>query len=159
VSNNSLPTNAIEHLPSQNDGWYIRLVKVFPHHTDYSGVVWHGTYLTWMEEARVETLSLIGIEYADLVSSGYELPVVEMSIRYHKSVRMGMTVAVKTKMMATEGVKINWDYLITSPDGDELYVTAKVTLVAVDREKGKIMRRLPASVQDFLNRLAIMENQ
>jgi acyl-CoA thioester hydrolase len=55
-------------------------------------------------------------------------------------------------------VKINWDYLIMSPDGEELYVTAKVTLVVVDSEKGKIMRRLPAHVQDFLDKLAMGEN-
>ncbi|MEW5859384.1 MAG: acyl-CoA thioesterase, partial [Cyanobacteriota bacterium] len=54
----------------------------------------------------------------------------------------------------TEGVRINWDYQIQSLDGQELYVTAKVTLVVVDREKGKIMRQLPPTMKDALARLS-----
>ncbi|NEP45603.1 MAG: acyl-CoA thioesterase, partial [Okeania sp. SIO2H7] len=43
-------------------------------------------------------------------------------------------------------------YQIQSLDGTELYATARVTLVAIDREKGKIMRRLPQAVQDALSK-------
>jgi acyl-CoA thioester hydrolase len=49
-------------------------------------------------------------------------------------------------MAEVTGVRINWDYAIVSTDGQELFVTAKVTLVALDREKGKIMRQLPPSL-------------
>ena len=44
--------------------------------------------------------------------------------------------------------------LVQAPDGQVLYTTAQVTLVAVDREKGKILRRLPATVETALTRLA-----
>ncbi|HBY76318.1 MAG TPA: acyl-CoA thioesterase, partial [Cyanobacteria bacterium UBA11148] len=50
---------------------------------------------------------------------------------------------------------INWDYQIQSPDGENIYVTGRVTLVAVDREKGKIMRQLPPPVKDALVKLSI----
>ena len=43
---------------------------------------------------------------------------------------------------------------LQAPDGQVLYTTAQVTLVAVDREKGKILRRLPATVETALTRLA-----
>jgi acyl-CoA thioester hydrolase len=97
-------------------------------------------------------LRSLGIEYADLVALGCELPVVELSARYHRAVKMGMTVVVKTRLADTESIKLDWDYRIESLDGRELYVTARVTLVAVDREKGKIMRRLPQAVQDALSK-------
>lgn len=148
-----LPTSAIEkHSAKVADGWFEYIVRVHPHHTDYSGAVWHGTYLTWMEEARVESLRSLGIDYADLVALGCELPVVELSPRYHLPVKMGMTVVVRARLADTEGIKLDWDYQIQSVDGRELYLTARVTLVAVDREKGKIMRRLPQAVQDVLSR-------
>jgi acyl-CoA thioester hydrolase len=107
-----------------------------------------------MEEARVECLRAIGINYAELVALGCELPVVDVSVRYHRSLRMGMAAIVKARMTEVDGVRINWDYQIQSPDGQELYLTARVILVAVDREKGKIMRRLPAAVQDAFAKLA-----
>jgi acyl-CoA thioester hydrolase len=107
-----------------------------------------------MEEARVACLKSIGIDFADLVALGCDLPVVEMSIRYHQAVRMGDSVLVRTRMTDMEGVRINWDYQIQAADRPELFVTARVTLVGVDREKGKIMRQLPAAVKNALVKLA-----
>lgn len=148
-----LPTSAIEPekgLQAKSQNWFEYPVKAQPHHTDYAGIVWHGTYLTWMEEARVEYLRSIGIEFADLVSIGCDLPVVELSLRYHLPVRLGMSTIVKTRLVETTGVRINWDYEIQSYDGKDLFLTGKVVLVGVDREKGKIMRKLPPVVQDAL---------
>lgn len=149
------PTDAIQNLPTLlSEYWFEYPVRAQPHHTDYAGVVWHGTYIAWMEEARMECLRSIGVSFADLVAIGCELPVVELSIRYHRPVQMGMAAIVKTRMMQSEGVRMNWNYQIQSPDAQELYVTAQVTLVAIDREKGKIMRQLPPAVKDALARLA-----
>lgn len=150
------PASAIERLTlrASSSGWFEYLVRVQPHHTDYSGNVWHGTYLTWMEEARVECLRSLGIDFADLVALGCDLPVVDLSVRYHRAVRMGMTVVVKARMENMSGVRLNWDYEIQSIDAAEVYLTGRVTLVPVDREKGKIMRSLPPVVKDALMRLS-----
>lgn len=148
-----LPTSAIESdrsLQATSQQWFEYPIKAQPHHTDYAGIVWHGTYLTWMEEARVEYLRSIGIEFADLVALGCDLPVVELSLRYHLPIRLGMSAIVKTRLLEAKGVRINWDYEICSYDGKEVYLTGKVVLVGVDREKGKIMRQLPPVVQDAL---------
>ncbi|MBW4666240.1 MAG: acyl-CoA thioesterase [Cyanomargarita calcarea GSE-NOS-MK-12-04C] len=149
------PTSTLDITSSQIlENWFEYLIRVQPHHTDYAGVVWHGTYLTWMEEARVECLRSIGIEFADLVALGCDLPVVELSVRYHRSIQLGMAAVVKTRMNEVTGVRINWDYAIESPDRQELYLTAKVALVAVDRDRGKILRTLPPSMQDALAKLS-----
>lgn len=134
--------------------WFEYSVRAQPHHTDYAGIVWHGSYIAWMEEARVECLRSIGIEFADLVALGCDLPVVELSIRYHRQIQLGMATVVKTRIAEVSGVRINWDYQIHSLDGQQLYVTARVTLVAVNREKGKIMRQLPPVIKDAFARLA-----
>lgn len=117
-------------------------------------MVWHGTYVTWMEEARVECLRSTGIEFADLVALGCDLPVVELSVRYHRAIQMGIAVVVKTRLVAFKGVRLIWDYQICSGDSQQLYTTARVTLVVVDREKGKIIRQLPSELQDALLRLS-----
>ena len=109
-----------------------------------------------MEEARVEFLRSIGIEFADLVALGCDLPVVELSIRYHRPIQLGMAAVVKTRMLDVSGVRINWDYQIQSPNFQDLYVSAQVTLVAIDREKGKIMRQLPEAMKEALARIAAM---
>ncbi|MBD2138637.1 acyl-CoA thioesterase [Anabaena sp. FACHB-1237] len=149
------PTSAIDSVTNAVfENWFEYPIKAQPHHTDYAGIVWHGTYLTWMEEARVECLRSIGIEFSDLVALGCDLPVVELSVRYHRSIRLGMSAIIKTRMSEVTGVRMNWDYSIVSPDRQDLYLTAQVTLVALDKEKGKIMRQLPASVKDALDKIA-----
>jgi acyl-CoA thioester hydrolase len=149
------PTGAIQKATEVNARpWFEYPVRAQPHQTDYAGIVWHGSYIAWMEEARVECLRSIGIEFADLVALGCDLPVVELSVRYHQPLRMGMAAIVKTRMADMEGVRINWEYQIQSPDGQELHVSGMVTLVAIDREKGRIMRQLPPVVKDALVRLS-----
>jgi acyl-CoA thioester hydrolase len=148
-------TTEIEKLSyrATSENWFEYPIVVQPHHTDYSGAVWHGAYLTWMESARVECLKSIGINFADLVALGCDLPVVDLSIRYRRSIRMGESAIVKTRTIDMEGVRIIWEYEIQSPDREISYLTAMVTLVAVDREKGKIMRQLPNTVKDALVKL------
>ncbi len=146
-------TNHSSSALNRSDNWFEYPVRVQPHHTDYAGVVWHGTYIAWLEEARVEYLRSLGVEFADLVALGCDLPVVDLTIRYHRPLRLGMAAIVKARLTAPVGVRISWDYQIQSPDNTALYVTAQVTLVTVDREKGKIMRSLPPDVKNALARL------
>ena len=144
--------SAIEKLSFQamSANWFEYPIVVYPHHTDYGGIVWHGTYLMWMEEARVACLKSIGIDFADLVSMGCDLPVVDVSVRYHRALKMGDTAIVNTRTVDMEGVRIVWEYEIQSEDRQVLYLSGMVTLVAVDREKGKIMRQLPTTVREAL---------
>jgi len=152
-SPNLQPNGAISN-PSPIVGqWFEYAVRAQPHHTDYAGIVWHGSYITWMEEARMEYLRSVGIEFADLFALGCDLPVVELSMRYHRPLQLGRAAIVRTRLAEISGVRINWDYQIQSLDG-QLYVKARVTLVAVDRQKGKIMRQLPLVLKQALARIA-----
>jgi acyl-CoA thioester hydrolase len=156
MTNPSLPpTTGLQkhYFKATTEQWFEYPIKVYPHHTDYGGVVWHGAYLTWLEESRVESLRLSGIEYSDLVNLGYELPVIELSLRYHHPLRLGMDAVVRSRMTEIDGVRIHWDNKIQSPDGQTVFVSARVTLVAIDSKKGKIMRQLPVTVKDALIKL------
>jgi acyl-CoA thioester hydrolase len=154
LTEHQLPsTAAIQRDPgikATSENWFEYPIKVYPHHTDYAGRVWHGTYLTWMEAARVECLLSNGIDFSELISIGCDLPVIDLSIRYHHPLAMGMSAVVKTRMTEIEGVRIHWDYKVQSLDGQQTYLTARVTLVAIDRDKGKIMRQLPPVVKNAL---------
>jgi acyl-CoA thioester hydrolase len=145
-------TNAITKFTSdsENEGWFNYPMRVYPHHTDYAGVVWHGTYLTWMEEARVECLRTVGMSFEELVSAGVDLPVAEMNLRYHRSARMGDDVLVMTRLVPDK-VRLNWEYQIRTET--DLCVTAVVTLVPVDFEKRKLLRSLPSSLEGAIAKL------
>ncbi|NJN60431.1 MAG: acyl-CoA thioesterase [Coleofasciculaceae cyanobacterium RL_1_1] len=136
-----------------DDGWFEVQARVQPHHTDYAGVVWHGAYITWLETARVECLRALGVGYEELVRSGCDLPVVDLTLRYHRALRLGDRVSVRTRLEPVRGVRISWIYELSSPDRDQLYVTGRVTLVTVEREQGRIVRRLPVTLSEAIARL------
>lgn len=69
-------------------------------------------------------------------------------MRYHRPIELGMAAVVRTRLAEVSGVLINWDYQVQSLDGQELHATARVTLVAIDREKGKITRQLPPANEE-----------
>jgi acyl-CoA thioester hydrolase len=129
--------------PSQIAGWVDYPVIVQPHHTDYAGVVWHGSYLTWMEEARIAVFRNVGIEFADLVSMGCDLPVVSLNLNYHQAVHMGEKVCVRSHLEPTSGVRLTWVQNICALDSDLCYVSGRIVNVPIDVERRKIMRKFP----------------
>lgn len=128
-------------------------VRVQPHHTDYGGVVWHGTYIAWLEEARVECLRSRGIDFANWVAAGVDLPVVDMALRYRQPLTLGMGAIVRTWLEPRQGVRFVWQYEIQDAEAQQTHVLATVTLAPVHRHSRKILRRLPSDLQPDLERL------
>lgn len=134
-----------------------RLIRrVLPQHTDHAGVMWHGAYLSWLEEARVEALSATGLAYADLSAEGLELPVVSLSIQYRQALLHGEEVCVSSWVLPRQGVKLPWRSQFVKTDGS-VAAEATVELVLVDLSAGpgqrRLIRRLPENLNDAINRL------
>ena len=120
--------------------------------------MWHGTYITWMESARVECLRAAGTTFESLVALGYDLPVVGLDIRYRKPLSLGMKALVKTRLALSKGVRLNWQYEIESieepaEESPELCVTGQVSLVTVRLSDRTIVRRLPPEVKTIVERV------
>ncbi len=134
-------------LSLQTDGWFEYPVIVQPHHTDYAGVVWHGTYLTWMEEARVAALRSVSVEFADLVAMGCDLPVVDLHLAYRQAVQMGQRVCVRSRLEPITGVRLIWTQNVCALDTDLCYVVGRVVNVPIDRHRRRILRKLPPELE------------
>ncbi|HEY9886790.1 MAG TPA: thioesterase family protein, partial [Candidatus Obscuribacterales bacterium] len=128
-------------------------VRVQPHHTDYAGVVWHGTYVAWMEEARVEYLRSRDIDFAHWVACDVDLPVVELSLQYRQPLTLGQLAIVKTWPAPPQGVRLVWHCDIQNQATGATCVAGQVTLVPVSRSRGKVWRQLPAPVKADFARL------
>ena len=70
--------------------------------------MWHGSYLNWLEEARVAALSQAGISYGDLSSQGYEMPVVSLRMDYKTALFHGDEVLLKSWIMPKKGPRWPW---------------------------------------------------
>lgn len=135
--------------------WFDYDFRVQPHHTDYGGIVWHGNYVQWMETARVECLRHIGFTFEDFVKAGYDLPVVDLQLRYHQPLTLGAQGLVRTRLAVKRSIKLTWLYEIynTMTEPSQLCIAGQVTLVPIDLTKRKIVRRLPTDLQSMLDKL------
>jgi acyl-CoA thioester hydrolase len=130
--------------------------RVLPQHTDHAGVMWHGSYLAWLEEARVEALRAAGLAYADLAASGLELPVVSLSIQYRQALLHGDAVELRSWVLPRQGLKLPWLSQFIGSDGT-MAAEARVELVLVDLSAGadqrRLLRRLPPLLAAAVERL------
>jgi len=130
--------------------WSLRR-RVLPQHTDHAGVMWHGAYLGWLEEARVEALAAVGLSYADIAARGLALPVVSLQVTYRKELLHGDMVVLSSLVLPRQGVRLPWRSRFINGAG-ELAAEAQVELVAVDRGgavtgKSRPLRRLPIEME------------
>ena len=121
-------------------GWCLQR-RVLPQHTDHAGVMWHGAYVGWLEEARIEALGAAGLPYSDLSARGLELPIVSLAIDYRQALLHGDVVELRSLVLPRRGVKLPWQTCLFGPGG-VLAATARVELVLLDLSAGPARRRL-----------------
>lgn len=127
--------------------------RVLPQHTDHGGVLWHGAYVAWLEEARVEALDQAGLAYAALAATGLELMVTDLRLQYRQALLHGEQVALLSRLLPARGVRLPFSTQFRRADG-ELAAEAEVSLVLVDRSRARVLRRPPSALAAALERLA-----
>ena len=107
--------------------------------TDKMGVVYHGNYAQYLEMGRVEWLRALGISYRSMEENGIMLPVISLQLEYKKSAYYDDLLTVKTNLVKTPTVKIEFDYQIVNENQD-LLVKANTVLAFMDMKTGKPTR-------------------
>jgi acyl-CoA thioester hydrolase len=117
-------------------------IRVYYEDTDFSGVVYHASYLRFLERGRTEFLRAIGIEhkaiFADGGAEGFHFVVRNMAIDFAKPALMDDALVVETSIGSVGGASIEMAQKILRES--EVLVTADVRVAVVARGKA---RRLP----------------
>ena len=124
--------------------------KVYYADTDAYGVVWHGTYLRWMEKGRVDLCDMLGL---DLVAMKNDvlLPVANMNVRYKASARLDDDIIIETWIEKFNSLSVTFGQLIKSKKDEKIYIKAEFDVVAIN-EAGKLYRRMPEVVTSALQK-------
>lgn len=69
---------------------------------DALGIVWHGNYVKYFEEARDKFLCSINYSYQQMSDSGYIWPVVDLQIKYIKPIKLGQKFTVEATLLEYE---------------------------------------------------------
>lgn len=117
--------------------------------TDMMGVVYHGSYLPWLEIGRTALLKEHGLPYRDLESAGFFLPVLEVGLRYLRPARYDDQIVVTTTLREKPSLRIRMDYELHR--SDELLATAFTTHAFIDRNGRPV--RPPAAFTEVMSRI------
>ena len=126
---------------------------VLPQHTDHAGVMWHGTYLNWLEESRINALLEVGINYCELTKKGLDLPLINTSIKYKSPLFLGDKIKIESIFNIEKSPRINVISKFLNKK-NEILTIAEVNLVLINKLNFSIIRKRP----DFLSEAFIKLN-
>ena len=118
--------------------------------TDKMGVVYHGNYFTYFEQARSDFFKELGFRYKDLEDEGIILPVISVGCEYFSPARYDEPITVKTHICEFTNVKLMLEYEIFSLEGDKVasgftkhaFTSAKLKPVNIKRLKPELYNKL-----------------
>jgi acyl-CoA thioester hydrolase len=113
------------------------------HDVDMVGVVWHGHYLKYLENARWALMNRIGYGLERMLESGTAWPVVEVQAKYVHPARFGDRLRARASLVEFE-TRMTVNYLLTRvPDGTRI-LRAQTVQAAVDGRSGELQFACPA---------------
>ncbi len=126
-------------------------VRVYFEDTDFSGLVYHATYLRWCERGRSDFLRLLGNDHRALIAGaqGNEpaaFVVRRMALEFLKPARIDEVLEVVTRAKAVTAATLTLDQRVCR-GGVEIF-TAEVMVVLISAS-GKPLR-LTAAIRDAL---------
>ena len=113
------------------------------------GVVYHANYLVWCEMGRTDLIRSLGLSYAEMERGGVSLAVSELSARFHAAARYDDMIRVHTTLVDVRSRMIAFEYLISNAETAQKLVSARTTLVSIDR--GGKPTSLPPSVRELFS--------
>lgn len=122
-------------------------LRVYYEDTDFSGFVYHASYLRFLERGRTEFLRTLGIDHSRLYreEAGLVLVVARLTVDYLRPARMDDELTIRTTFAEIRGPVLKLDQSVLREATD--LVEAKV-LIATVRDGRPV--RLPARLRAAL---------
>ena len=110
---------------------YLRRAQFYE--TDSMGVVYHGNYIHWMEEARTDFLEQIGWSYQKATQQGIDFALTDISCSYRKTTKFGQTLAIYLTITKLSPARMELSYRMINPDSGELHTEGSSSHFFYDR--------------------------
>jgi len=131
--------------------WKIEKI-VLPQHADHAGVMWHGNYFKWLEESRINALIKVGINYFELTKKGFDLPIIDTSIKYKSPLFLGEKITIESEFNIDKSPRINVISKFYNKR-NEILTIAEVNLVLINKLNFSIIRKRPDFLSEAFSKL------
>lgn len=121
-------------------------VRVYYEDTDFTGVVYHATYLRYLERGRTEFLRAVGVHHSDLLAAGdpTAFVVTGMTLRWLKPARVDDALTVHTAYDVARGPRVSVSQSIRRGPDLLLEAVADVACITPDGRAKRPPRALDA---------------
>jgi acyl-CoA thioester hydrolase len=133
------------------NGHHVMAVRVYYEDTDFSGVVYHASYLRFMERGRTDFLRLLGVDHRALFEEagseapGFAFAVRTMKIEFLKPAYMDDVLTIRTAPAEVAGASLTLKQEVFR--GDTLLIEALVKAAFVSGGKA---RRIPQALREAM---------
>ncbi len=124
--------------------------KVRFEEVDPLGIVWHGRYPGYFEDARSGLGEKYDISYLDFHKNGVIAPIKKMHIDYHRPLMYPDIFTIEGILHWSDAARLDYEYIIRDNKG-ELMTTGYTVQVMLDLDKNLYMV-LPAFYNEFCKR-------
>jgi len=127
-------------------GRHYQPVRVYYEDTDFSGIVYHASYLRFMERGRTNYLRLIGADHRALFEEtakeapGFSFVVRSMTIEFRKPARMDDVLTIITEPAEGKRASVMLGQQVMR--GEDLLVDAKVQVAFVSGGRARPIPKL-----------------
>jgi acyl-CoA thioester hydrolase len=123
-------------------------VKVYYADTDAGGVVYHGSYIRWLEAARFELFESFALSLVDYARRGIYFAVVHLDVEYRGLAMLGDELDISTEVTDVRRVRFTLATQVARSSDNQRMVNARVTMACLD-SLGKV-RSLPDELAERL---------
>jgi acyl-CoA thioester hydrolase len=116
---------------------------------DPMNVVWHGHYPRFLELGRVALMDQIGFGYEAMKMSGFAWPIIDMQMRYARSMRLAQRVDINAGIVEWEN-RLKITYSIRDAKTGDRVMRASSMQVAVDVENWEMQWQSPPALLEKL---------
>ena len=118
---------------------------------DPLGIVWHGRYPSYFEDARLALCNRIGIGYRDCYAAGVATPIKQIHVDYSKPLHFEETFTIEAILHWCDAARINMEYLLRNREA-EVTTTGYTVQLLTDPHQQLPLLVVPPFMETFRNR-------
>jgi acyl-CoA thioester hydrolase len=123
--------------------------------TDAMGVVWHGNYLRFFEDAREAFGNSFDLRYLDMYNEGYFTPIVKSEINHKSPLYYGDKVKAIAHFHPSPAAKLIFEYEIFNLTSKSLSASGKTIQIFLNAKDRTLELNKPDFIKEWENKMKL----
>lgn len=127
-------------------------IRIYLEDTDAGGVVYHGSYVRFMERARTEWLRTLGLQQSTTFEENLSFVLHQLELRFERPARLDQQLEVTCSPAALGAATIVFEQQVRDAHSGEICCRGRATVACVQLQTLR-PQRLPATLRAALGEL------